>query len=116
MSNVKQLLLFLSPISFLCLELYLSWSHFYAMDTCLFSAILSFLTHKGDLSFPFAILIDVALIQVLNFYFLIQSLKTSVLLLMLILSATLMNLRDINLSKEVVCIHMELQILAWVTL
>lgn len=86
------------------------------MDTCLFSAILSFLTHKGDLSFPFAILIDVALIQVLNFYFLIQSLKTSVLLLMLILSATLMNLRDINLSKEVVCIHMELQILAWVTL
>ena len=30
---------------------------------------------------------------------------------MLILSATLMNLRDINLSKEVVCIHMELQIL-----
>ena len=87
------------------------------MDTCLFSPILSFLTHKGDLSFPFAVLIDVALIQVLNFYFLIQSLKTSVLLLlMLILSATLMNLRDINLSKEVVCIHMELQILAWVTL
>ena len=48
------------------------------MDTCLSTAILSFLTHKGDLSFPFAILIDVALIQVLNFYFLIQSLKTSV--------------------------------------
>lgn len=79
------------------------------MDTCLSSAILSFLTHKEALSFPFAILIDVALIQALNFYFLIQSLKTSVpFFFSLILSATLMNLRDINLSKEVVFIHMEL--------
>lgn len=71
-------------------------------------------TQISPLAILIAVLFYVALTKAVNFYFLTQSFRilgSFLHLLMLILSATLMNLRHINPSSEVVYIHVELQIL-----